>query len=706
MKRSKVKRSLRLGALLPGLILAACSTTPSPETSGAAVPGGTTTRGGTHAVTLAAPALPDGRALTPLRQLTGAKPVVATPLRSLAVQNTAVVALRVLILTASSTDSALSDAQTMLDQAGVPYDVVNPSVPGAFTADTLVAADGTGKYQGVILTTGNLAYEASPGNWQSALDWAGWNLLWQYETDYQARQLSLYTYPSTWPEDYGLRDAGVASATADPVMTTTGRTVFKDLKAGLQLPIRNAYNYPATLATVAGTTTTPLLTDTAGRVLAATSTATFGTGTRERLALTFAQNPYLLHSALISPSLVNWLTKGVYVGEYRRYNQLDIDDWFLPGDVFNETTLTIQPDAFRLSASDALAVRNQQTALQNAFSVSSNFTFSMVFNGGGANTSAPASCDPNVVSPDPLTSMSRCLKWDFDWVSHTLQHEYMDSLNYADSLAQLKPNIDVAQTLDLNLSRKSLVTGDMSGLGYYNPAGDGPKTNYGLKASNVNFLQAAQKSGDVYLASNHSVDGQWDPTCMNCGIVHPLNASIFLVPRWPTNVFYSVTTPAQMTAAYNSVYGPGGTLPFWDHNLSYTEIQDKESDIALSHLLSGGAFPHYMHQDNLRQYATGRSLAYDWESALLTKYMKYSTLPLKTLRWDAVGAYVKSRTTFMKSGLSGRWDRVVKTVTLTSARGGDAYVTGVTVGTTQTYAGQKISTLTLMAGQSVTAPVP
>jgi hypothetical protein len=302
--------------------------------------------------------------------------------------------------------------------------------------------------------------------------------------------------------------------------------------------------------------------------------------------------------------------------------------------------------------------------------------------------------------------MSRCLKDTFDWVSHTFDHEYMDLMNYADSLAQLKPNITVGQTLDLNLSRKSLVTGDMSGLGYYNPAGDGPKTNYGLLASNANFLQAAQKSGDQYLASNHSVDGQWDPACMNCGVVHPLNAAIFLVPRWPTNVFYSVTTPAQMTAAYNSVYGPGGTLPFWDHNLNYSEILDKESDIALSHVLSGGAFPHYMHQDNLRQYAPGRSLAFDWETALLTKYAAYSTLPLKTLRWDAVGAYVKSRTSFMKSGVSGRWDRVAKTLTLTSTRGGDAYVTGVTAGSTQTYAGQKISTLTLAAGQSVTVAVP
>jgi hypothetical protein len=429
------------------------------------------------------------------------------------------------------------------------------------------------------------------------------------------------------------------------------------------------------------------------------------TAGRERLALTFAQNPYLLHSELIGYGLVNWLTKGVYLGEYRRYNQLDIDDWFLPGDVFNATTKTLQPDAFRISASDALALPNQQSVLRTTFPVSSSFKFSVMFNGGGAKVNAPASCSAAVVSPDPLSSASRCLGNQFDWVSHTLDHEYMDFLSAADAFAQLKPNLTVGSQMGLAVSTKSLVTGDMSGLGYYNPAGDGVKTDYGLGASNPNFLQAAQNSGTQYLASNHSLSTQWDANCTNCGLVHPLNANIFLVPRWPTNMFYSVTDPAQATAAYNSVYGPGGTAPYWDHALSYSEFLDKETTIALNHVLSGGAYPHYMHQDNLRQYASGHSLAYDWEAALLAKYSAYSTLPLKTLRWDDLGAYMKARTSYMKSGLSGSWDRSTNLLSLRSARGGSGYVTGASLGSSEVYNGRTISTFTVGAGQVVSAPV-
>ena len=281
----------------------------------------------------------------------------------------------------------------------------------------------------------------------------------------------------------------------------------------------------------------------------------------------------------------------------------------------------------------------------------------------------------------------------------------MDFLNYADSYAQLAPNLTIGAQMGLNVSKKSLLTGDMSGLGYYNPAGDGLKTNFGLGASNVNFLQAAQNSGALYLASNHSVPGQWDENCVNCGLTHPLNPNIFLVPRWPTNVFYSVTNPDQAVAGYNSVYAPGGTAPFWDHALNYSEFLDKETDIALSHLLSGGAFPHYMHQDNLKQYSPGHSLAYDWEAALLTKYTSYTNLPLRTLRWDDLGAYVKSRTSYMHSNLSGTWNRTAKTLSLTSPSGGAVYVTGATLASNQMYAGQNIGSASLSAGQSLTVPV-
>ncbi|TSA87638.1 hypothetical protein FNU79_03970 [Deinococcus detaillensis] len=681
-----------------GLILVACNSTPAVQPQAPASQAFAGAAGLLHPI-LGVPTLPDGRNLTPLRELSGAKPNL--PLRTLSLgTNASVVGLKVLILSAGTSDFGLPAAKAMLEQAGVPYDVVNPAT--GWNASALVAADGSGKYQGVMLTSGNLAYEASPGVWQSALDWAGWNLLWQYEQEYQVRQLSLYTYPSSWPEDYGLRDAGSASGSAVARLSSGGAQVFSDLRPGTSLPINYAYNYPANVVAVPGVSTTPLLSDTSGRVLAALSS----TGGRERLAMTFAQNPYLLHSELLSYSLVNWLTKGVYLGEYRRFNQLDIDDWFLAGDVFDAATKTLQPDAFRISAVDALALPGQQAALRSMYPVASAFKFAMMYNGGGADLTAPASCNPSVSSPDKLSSATRCVAGQFDWVSHTKDHLYMDLLNYADSYDQIKPNFDIGAAMGLPVSTKVVLSGDMSGLGYYNPNGDGVKTNYGLGASNPNFLLAAQNSGVKYIPSNHSVDGQWDVNCSSCGVVHPLNPNIFLVPRWPTNMFYSVTNPAQATAAYNSVYAPGGTAPYWNHALSYTEFLDKETDLALNHLLSGAAFPHYMHQDNLRQYSPGRSLAYDWESALLNKYSSYTTLPLKTLRWDDLGVYVQARTAYMKSGLSGKWNRATHSMTVQSANGGAAFVTGAVTGSSQVYAGKTISSFSLAAGQSLTISVP
>ncbi len=642
-------------------------------------------------------ATPRGENLRPLPNLDG--PRTRLPLRSLAVTpNTDVVALRVLIL-AGSADSNLDTARAMLAQAGVPFDVVFPAQT-PLTPDTLVAPDGSGRYQGVILTTGNLAYESSPGVFQSALDWAGWNLLWQYEKDYRARQLSLYTYPGTWPEDYGLRDAGVSSSTADVKPTASAAGVLSDLRQ-VAIPVRYAYNYPSTLATVTGVTTNPLLKDGNGRVLGVQSTV----DGRERVALTFAQNPYLLHSTLLGYSLTDWLTRGVRLGEYRRFAQLDIDDWFLPGDVYDPATGTVKADAFRITAVDAMNIPVQLSNLRTLYPVASGLNLTMAFNGGGANASAPLSCSSFPTgTPDKLSSATKCLAGTFDWVSHTLNHEYMDFLNYADSYAQLAPNLQVAQAFGLKLSARGLVTGDMSGLGYYNPAGDGPKTNYGLGASNTAFLQAAQATGVQYLASNRSVDGQWDPGCVNCGLYHPLNPSIFLVPRWPTNVFYSVTNPNQAVSAYNSVYGPTGTAPYWDHNLTYSEFLDKESDLALSHVLSGSAFPHYMHQNNLRQYSLNKSLASDWLGAVLKKYARYSSLPLNTLRWDDLGPYMRDRTLALKAGVSATWNRAAASVTVTSAQGGPAFVTGARGGTQTSYGGRTISLVTLGAGQSVTLP--
>lgn len=699
---NKNRNILAIAALTA--LLSACATTPAPQASQEDAAGAAPIVH--HDLALAPPALPDASNLTQLPRLSG-QAITLPGFRAQDVSpNASIVGLKILILCAdAASDTDLPPAKAMLDSAGIPYDVVDPTMSGGtLTSSQLVNADGSGKYQGIVLTTGALSYETSPGNFASALDYAGWQNLFTYERDYKVRQLSMYLYPSTWPEDYGLRDAGIpsSSATVSPTAAATA-SVLTDLKPTASIAITNAYNYPSTVTAVPGVTTTPLLTDASGNILAATSTTADG---RERLALTFAQNQYMLGTQLLGYGLVNWLTKGVYLGEYRRYNKLDADDWFLDGDKYNANTGQVEDSVFRLSPQSARDLVNQQADLRSRFPVASEFQFSIAFNGCGAVLNPDQNCSEHYTDAAALVAATKEIRNDFDWVSHTFDHPYMDFLNYSQSYAQLSKNLSLGRQLGLKMSTRSLVSGDNSGLGWYNPNGDGLKTDHGLGASNKNFLRAAQAANVVYIASNHSVPSQWDASCSTCGVIHPLNAAIFLVPRWPVNIAYHTTTPEEETAWYNSVYGPSGTAHYWDHNFSYQEILNEESNLALSHVLAGGAFPHFIHVDNFNEYTSGRSLAYDWQEALLTKYSSYSTLPLKTLRWDDLGAYMRARTTYMKSGASGTWNRATNKVTVTTSKSATIFVTGAQGGSTSVYAGKTISQFGLNAGGRATLNVP
>ncbi|WP_407543217.1 hypothetical protein Q0M94_24705 (plasmid) [Deinococcus radiomollis] len=706
----KRRSSLPMMSLLT-MTLLACSRSPEPKASSPALTRNTSDTNAPPAMHMHAhdrPALiPDVLRIPNLNALPDLRgPKIQE--RALSAQaitaNPNLVALRLLIITAGSGDPNLDASKSMLDQAGAAYDVFDATAT-PLTESTLKSANGSGRYEGIILTNNSLVFQNSSGGYQSAFTPDQWATLWQYEQIYQVRQLSMYTFPSAYPEDYGLRYInGSASASAD-IIPVVGQTVTSDLRSGAIIKVRNAYNYPASALSssqwsAAGLTSVqPVLSDSNGRVFAATSTTTSG---RERLALTMAHNQYFLHSQLLGYALLNWVTRGVYLGDDRRYNQVDIDDWFLSGDRYDAATKTVIPNAFRMSASDALATRDEQTSIQNTFSVARAFRFAIEFNGGGADESATASCDPNVKGPDPLTSVTRCLGSAFDWISHTRDHLYMDFQNYDNSYTQINDNQTIAGRLGLVRSTQSLTTGNMSGLGYYNVAGDGPDTNYGLSASNVNFLNAAEDANVAFVASNHSVSGQWDAACQTCGVVHPLKSSILLVPRWPTNMFYYATTPQEVTVSYNAVYAPGGTRPYWDHALTYAEILDKESDIALSHVLSGAAFPHYMHTANLYQYAPGRSVASDWVTTLLSKYSSYSTLPLNTLRWDDLGQFVSQRTSFIKGNVQAMMNRADSTVTITSASGGGVYATGLQGDNPVTYGNQTISFWDFSPNQTLT----
>lgn len=668
-----------LALTLLTLTLAACGrpaapATPAPTEDPASGNVTDTVSHGEHS--LAAPGpdrsrLPGGAALGPATVTPGlrvqALPANVQPDR---------VALKVLVLSSGPGDYGVGAARALLDQSGIPHDVLDAS-RAPLTMDTLIAPDGSGRYQGVVLTDGALIMNPGDGTYPSALDSAEWAALFEYERTFRVRQLTLYGAPGTVPEDYGLRYVpGAETSTTSLRLNAAGQGVFGDLKTAA-IPILYAYTYPSALQGVPSVTTQVLATDPAGRVLAATSTSADG---RERLILTSAQNAALLHSQLLGRGLAQWLTRGVHLGEHRRFLQVDIDDVFIAGDHLTSNLTLTTP--FRLSGTDLLNVRAQQDRLRGSYPAAPNFRYALMFNGGGANTGVPTLCS-NLpwLTRDLLSSVARCLNTQFDWVNHTLDHPRMDVMPLSTADAQIRDNLTVGTKLGLRMSRASLVTGEHSGLGFMDPNDDGtrneedagPKQDLGLARSNPNLLSAALGNGVTFLASDHSVASHRDAQCPSCGVPHPLRPELFLVPRWPNGVAYHVTTPDEATAFYNSLYGPGGRFPYWDRNLTYAEFLDRESDQGLSHVLSGAAFPHFMHQPNLRQYAGGKSLSTDWVQATLAKYSTYSTLPLNTLRWDDLGAHVRRHTAELKARaagtLSGTWNRAAGTVRLTSSAG-------------------------------------
>lgn len=117
----------------------------------------------------------------------------------------------------------------------------------------------------------------------------------------------------------------------------------------------------------------------------------------------------------------------------------------------------------------------------------------MAFNGNYANPSARRDCNVRTKSVDPLTSLTLCYKNEFFWLNHTWNHEYMDApTSYELAASEIGKNTLLALKLGLVTKKygiQSLVTGDVSGLGWYAPGGPdtGPKVDHGLEASNRDF---------------------------------------------------------------------------------------------------------------------------------------------------------------------------------------------------------------------------
>ncbi len=585
------------------------------------------------------------------------------------------VALRQLVIATGPDDFGVEAWKSVLDRVGSPYDVLFAGAE-PLTAERLTTPDGTGRYNAVLLTSNALLRPGPDGAYTTAFDSPQWNALWDYERTYRVRQVALNTSPGTDPEDYCLIPRGEGAVGETPVRltpTAAGRRVFDYLKPDAQVPLTTSYLYRAGLA--ADCAGEPLLTagDDTVAVLVRSPDG------RERIGLSFSTGAGLVTELLLGYGLLRWATRGVLLGEQRHWFSVDVDDWF------NET-LRRYPDGrnglYRLDARDAVAADAGQRNLARKFPQAAGFRLNLPYNGSRLDTDAPATCgDPE--GADPLSACSKFLVDRFRWINHTANHPQLNDTSYEVSRTEIARNLTLAAAAGLPVPPTVLKTPEYSGLGVYHPNREsmtGPPTDFGLRGSNKALLDAARDLGVRYVQGNMSFTGH-RPSCVNCGVHHPLRNELFVVPDWPTSIAFEATDPAEQTALFNAEYGRNGTDPeHGDQDLTYDRIIETEAEIAALHLMSGSAYAHTLHQGNLREFAPGRSLTFDWIEATVGKYAAYFAVPLKNPDWLTLAGYVEARTAHFAE-LAARhdavWNRASGTVAYTPAADGVLFVTGV-----------------------------
>jgi hypothetical protein len=433
----------------------------------------------------------------------------------------------------------------------------------------------------------------------------------------------------------------------------------------------------------------PLLVDASNSALMVRTKYSDG---RENLAQTFDGNAYLVHSVQLGYDLVNWVARGVFLGQRRTYLTAQVDDLFLPNALFRLKSdgTPCNPDLgecpeYRNSASDIDAVLNWQTTF-NANPVVSNFRLDWAFNGEGA-----------VIDPkrpaDALTNRIVEIQSSFRFINHTLTHRNLDAVTSTIAAREVQDNNQVATKLKLtNYSRRSLVTPEISGL-------TNPDAMAGLASVGVRYVvsDTSRPSGD-------------NPS-PNAGRYNALQPSILEIPRHPTNLFYNVSTPGEWENEYNFLY-----RDYWRNQgkcirgdgtvwCDYDFILNDQSELMLHWLLTGDIDPIMFHIANARAYDGTHTLLGDLIGRAYKKYEKLMKMPVVSLAMDDLGTAVARRMAYNAAGATA----VIgpgKKITLSTVTTASVPVMGVLTRDGEIYAGQPSSWVPVTGGTSVTLTLP
>ena len=234
---------------------------------------------------------------------------------------------------AANTNRVMTDT---LEALGVPYDLLDVNgrdtlVPMFAEAD-LWDGSNHGHYCAIFVSTD---YVWTPqGRTTDALTSDEHDLIVAYERNFGVRQVTWNVSP--WPPtDYGLLwdDTTVPTDTMTMTLTTLGQEVFNYLRPDVRLTITPTWHFLSDPYPPTGETT-PLLQDANGHTILAIFKPGDGW---EHMVMTSSMDhtvlpPSNIHAHVLPYGMVNWATKGVFLGERHFYFAAQPDDIFSWGD--------------------------------------------------------------------------------------------------------------------------------------------------------------------------------------------------------------------------------------------------------------------------------------------------------------------------------------------------------------------------------------
>jgi hypothetical protein len=357
--------------------------------------------------------------------------------------------MKVLLISPAATDSVYTAWQQSLTKLGIPYDNYVTGVNAQLTDATLADyASNRSRYQAVIFASGAVSLTSAE---RASLD--------KLETTFGVREISDNTNPDS---AHGATLISGANTTATPNLTGTltdaGKAVFPYLKGNVPLggPAFAASGTP-------GPSFTSLVNAPGGGSYMGVWQRPNGT---EQLVDGIPGNGAQSHFQLLRFGMLNWATRGAYLGYWRNYFEMQVDDLFLGDDAWDPATHSNNYDP-------AVASRMTPTDVAKALSWSraNNFRFDIAFNSGGHDLYL---ADGH--ASDPLWDAFKNTadyRSGFGWINHTYDHPFLgcSSANYISW--EITKNVQNGQAIGLPLDPKELVTGEHSGLANTRPGNPG-----------------------------------------------------------------------------------------------------------------------------------------------------------------------------------------------------------------------------------------